>query len=440
MHTALSTAIHQYLSGVYPADEPGAAVLVMHHGRVLVREAYGVADIGSRRALQPDDVFHIASITKTFTAAATLQLVDRGVLTLDDPVRDHLPEVPATWEDMTIRHLLTHTSGVGEFTDFLPNHADYVHHDTLFAQARTRPLVTRPGTAWAYSNTGYLLLGLILERSTAQPWGEYMEHHLYRPLGMSRTVYAGHPHPRLIPGHYHNGAAIARAATPSPIPYAAGATFSCVDDVARWVTALEQGEIVSAAARIASVQRVRMQDETTASSGMGWLLSAFGPHEVHWHGGDIVGYASMLLRIPTERLVVIVLANTDAARVRPLFVALRIAEVALGEDWSAEVPITAAEVAPLAGSYATEHGDTHVVEIQDGRVMLREGGEGAQALVPRSTTEFVGNMGVRIHFFLDSTGFASAMRLRPVFGKEEIARRIEADRKPDTYLPPERVN
>lgn len=440
MYTAVSTAIHHYLSGVYPAGEPGAAVLVMHHGRVLFRAAYGVADIGSGRALNPDDVFHIASITKTFTAAAILQLVDRGVLMLDDQVIDHLPEVPATWEQMTIRHLLTHTSGVVEFTELLPNHADYVHHDTLFAEVRTRPLVSRPGTAWAYSNTGYLLLGLILERHTGQPWGEYMERELYRPLGMSRTVYAGHPYPRLIPGHYHNGAEIVRASTPSAVPYAAGATFSCVDDLARWVTALEQGELLSAAARTESVQRVRLNDDTTGSSGMGWLLSPFGPHEVHWHGGDIVGYASMLLRIPTERLLVIVLSNTEAAPVRPFFVALRLAELTLGEDWSSGVTITAEELEPLTGAYATEHGDRYVVEIKDGQVMMRDGVDGEQELLPLSTTEFVGKMGMRIHFFLESTRLASAMLLRPVFGKEEIARRIEASLKSDTQIPPRRVN
>ncbi len=423
--SAQTAEMDAYLRGVYPATEPGAAVLVVRDGRTVHRAAYGLADMASGRALMPDDLFHIASITKPLTAAAVLQLAEAGILTLDDPVASHLADVPAAWAGVTLRQLLSHTSGVPDFTEtegVTPPGAGYVHHDTILARMASVPVLGAPGEVWAYSNTGYLLLGRIVERHRAMPWERAMETHLFRPLGMRRTAYAGAPHPGLVPGHTSRGGRTVAATTPNAIPYAAGATVSTVDDLARWVAALDSGRILGVAARAESVRRIRMNDGATASYGLGWAVSTFGPREeVVWHGGDITGYSSMILRIPEARLVVIVLSNHDGGAGRPFFVAQRLAELALGEDWSPRAQVTAAELAPLAGTYRGADGGRYVVEARGARLFALAGDDPEwMALDAYSAADFVGGPGVRFRF----ASPAGRLVIHPTMGQDRVLERV----------------
>lgn len=421
----LTPRLDGYLAGVYPPDEPGAVALVVRDGEVVFRRAYGLADIESGERLTPDHVLHIASITKNLTAAAVLQLVERDMVALDDPIADHLDGLPPAWSPITVRHLLTHASGLPEFTeiaDIVPSESVYVHHDTILEKVAGLPLRSPPGTDWAYSNTGYLLLGRLLDRYGNQPWHATVTA-LAAPLGMSDTVYAGHGHPRLAPGHTRRAKVIERANTPTAIPDAAGAMLSTVDDLASWIAALEQGRVLGPASMAARTQRVRLEDGTHGGYGMGWMLTRFGPHDVQWHGGDITGYTSALLRIPERKLVVIVLSNTDRARERSLFVALRLAELTLGEDWSTRAQIPDQALRQLAGVYGDSSGNW-LIEAREGRLWARsQAADKPTPLAALSMTEFEGEMGLRLTFQHDAASPAVRLVLRPVMGKERILRR-----------------
>lgn len=418
-------AIDTYLRRTYPADEPGAAILVARAGRVIVRAAHGLADIETRQPLTPESVFHIASITKNFTAAAVLRLVEQGVMSLDDRATDRLPGLPDSWREIRLRHLLTHTAGIVEFTDLLASDTEDVPHETLFRWICERPPVRAPGEDWAYNNSGYLVLGRILERHGGRPWGELMQRQFHAPLGMRDTVYAGRPHPRLVPGHQQSGGRIRRVATPATIPHAAGATLSTVDDLARWIAALEAGEVLREATRAETMTRVQLNDGTTGSYGMGWAISAFAPQDVTWHGGGIAGYSSMLLYMPDRELVVVVLSNHEHAREPAMFVATHLAELALGEDWSPSAIVDARALTELAGEYRTGRGDAHVMEVRDGRLCVRlPGSPEPTPLAARSQTEFLGGMGLVFRFVRAGEGPATGVLLRPWMGKEERMTRV----------------
>lgn len=215
--------------------------------------------------------------------------------------------------------------------------------------------------------------------------------------------------------------------TPFAIPDAAGATLSTVDDLARWNAALESGRVIGRGLLRDSRQRVRTADGATGGYGMGWMLSSFGPHEVQWHGGDIAGYPSMMLRIPQDRLLVIVLSNNESAKERPMFVALRLAELALGEDWSKRPEVTTAQLQRLAGRYREPSGLAYRIEARDGRLFADDGGDRAPVeLKPVSASEYEGHRGLRFRFALRGARPAEALVLRPIMGREQTLRRVPA--------------
>lgn len=197
--TALLAAVQErpdmdaLLSKHFGAEGPGAVVRVQKDGRVLFHKAYGMADLAAGTPMDVDRVFRIASVTKTFTAAATLILVDEGRIVLTASVRRYLPDLPETWEPVTVEHLVAQTSGIPSYTDdpswWKRQGEDLTPAQLLDTYAKPNPLVFKPGTRWQYSNSGYLLLGMIIEAVSKQPYAEFLKKRIFDPLGMSSTAY-----------------------------------------------------------------------------------------------------------------------------------------------------------------------------------------------------------------------------------------------------------
>ncbi|HZO57051.1 MAG TPA: serine hydrolase domain-containing protein, partial [Bryobacteraceae bacterium] len=271
-------------------------VLVMKDGEPLLRKGYGQANREWGIPNSPDTKFRLGSITKQFTAASILQLSERGKLALDDPIAKHYPEAPAAWEKITIHQLLNHTSGIPSYTG-LP---EFFRKQSMIARnpveivklTQEMPLEFDPGAKFKYNNTGYVLLGHVIEKISGGSYDEYVRKNLLEPLGLKDT------------GYDWNTTVIARRASgynpdgklapylDMSLPHAAGSLYSTVDDLAKWSEGLESGKVVSKA------NYAKMTTPYLSEYGYGLVMQKFEGHDVVGHGGGINGFNTLLLRAP----------------------------------------------------------------------------------------------------------------------------------------------
>jgi len=303
---------------------PGVAVAVVKDGKIVKAEGYGLANIELNVPVRPDSVFKIGSLSKQFISAGILILAQQGKLSLDDPVSNYLDGTPESWKPITIRHLLTHTSGiVREAPGFDPlkiqSDADVIK------TAYGLPLRFAPGEKWEYCNVGYFSLAEIIRKVTGKPWGDYLNEVVFKPLEMNATRTTSMTD--LIPnrangygwrdGKYSN-AAIYLALRPS------GAFLSTVLDLAKWDAALYTERLLTQATREQMWSEVKLNSGKTYPYGFGWSLDSVGGHALKHHGGSLPGFRAELSRFMDDRLSVIVLTNSNNAD--PETIALEVAE------------------------------------------------------------------------------------------------------------------
>jgi CubicO group peptidase (beta-lactamase class C family) len=296
------------------------ALLVAKDGRILLRKAYGPADEAAAVPNRPETRFRIGSITKQFVAAAVLKLRDRGMLDLQDPVCIRVASCPAAWRPITLRHLLTHTSGLPDYTNF----SDFpsligtrASTADLLARFRDLPLEFAPGDHWSYSNSGYVVLGAILETIEGRAWGDSLRDDLFVPLGMSSTgvdedspALPAHASGYLRPGVKPVFLAMSEFA-------AAGALVSTVDDLFVWDEALRTGKVLSrqSLAEATSAQVPCKPGGCALASdlgyGYGWFVAAVGGRPYAYHWGRIDGFVTTNGFDASDRTVVIALSNLE---------------------------------------------------------------------------------------------------------------------------------
>lgn len=293
---------------------PGLALVVIQHGKVIKMQGYGLANVEHDVPVTPDTVFELASLTKQFTAAGIMLLVEEGKLALDDPISRHLAGTPDTWSGITLRHLLTHTAGLATlaqgFRSLYPG-GSKVNYTTpeMFEAATTDPMSFAPGTRYQYSDVGYFLLGMILEKVSGQRYREFMTERFFKPVAMTATSVldqwavvknraAGYT---LRDGQLVNIRRVAQIELPSHF-----GIFSTVMDLARWEVALAAGKVVTPASLEQMWTPVRLNDGTTHGYGFGWVLGRRGRHRLISHTG-ITG--TQYSRFPDDGLTVIVLTN-----------------------------------------------------------------------------------------------------------------------------------
>lgn len=296
------------------------ALLVAKDGRILLRKAYGPADEASNLVNRPETRFRIGSITKQFVAAAILRLRDRGALDLQDSVCAHLSPCPAAWQPITLRHLLTHTSGLPDYTNF----ADFpsligtaASTAGLLSRFRDLPLGFSPGDHWSYSNSGYIVLGAVLESISGRSWGDYLRGDLFVPLGMPDTAVDDDAPP--LPAHATGY--LAKGVKPVVLAMsefaAAGALVSTVDDLFVWDESLRLGRALSARSlsEATSAQVPCKPGGCALSSdkgyGYGWFVAEIAGRPYAYHWGRIDGFVSTNGFDAADGTVVIALSNLE---------------------------------------------------------------------------------------------------------------------------------
>ena len=349
----------------FPADGPGGAVIITQGGRVIYARGRGLADVQARTAITPDTVFRMGSITKQFTASVIMQLVQEGRIGLDDPLSRFFPDYPQPGAGATVRQLLSHTGGVQSYTaipGFMRDDANTSRAYTtaeMIALFRDMPSPTRPGEAWNYNNSGYVLLGAIIEQVTGKAWHEAVTERIARPLGLT-TIRYGVGEER-IPGMARgytvgdNGVQLARPIHMS-VPHAAGALTGNVRDLATWAQALHHGRVVSVQSYAQMTQAASLPEGRTHPYGFGLNLGDVRGRPAVGHGGGIFGFGTSSTYAPSEDLFVAVFTNSDTHDVDPDVTMTRLAALALGDPYPqmTAIPLDVAAVEPLSGLYRIE--------------------------------------------------------------------------------------
>ena len=383
------------LAAAYPADGPGAAVLVKWKGEIVLRKGYGMAQMDLGVPVVPEQVFEIGSVTKQFTAAVVLRLAEQGRLSLSDPLTEFLPDATFGGATITLEQLLAHTAGVPNYTDmpeWIPRWREDMNLETLMALFESKPLDFPPGTLWSYSNSGYVLLGAVIEKVTGKSYEEVVESELFAALGMTDSRY-GHQEEIVrgrVAGYVKGPEGWANAPYLSLTqPYAAGSLMSTVDDLARWSDALEAGRVISPASRdrmfTSAVLRGGDQDGVATRYGLGNAMTEVAGRPTHEHGGGIHGFTCDLLRVPGEELLVVILSNNPTQDTHDL--AHRVAESVLGvpqKEKPAPLKLSAAELDAYIGVYLVpERSGVRRIVSRDGETLrLQRTGGDLRTLVP----------------------------------------------------------
>ena len=297
---------------------PAVSVGILRGDSVLLARGFGFSNVELHVAASDSTVYQSGSLGKQFTAAGVVMLAQQGRLRLDDRITRWLPEGAGVWDSITVRHLLTHTSGITEYTDSTLDYRKDYTEAQLVRFAATRPLDFPPGTRWSYSNTGYMLLGVLVHRVTGRFYGNVLHDLLFAPVGMRRTRIiseadivpnraAGY---QLVKGRLQNQEWVA----PSLNTTADGSLYFTVDDLLQWARSLDQGKVPGAAVLDLAWSPVRLNDGGLYPYGFGWDLTDQRRHARIGHTGSWQGFKTALYRYPDFNLTVIVLANLAQAQ------------------------------------------------------------------------------------------------------------------------------
>jgi CubicO group peptidase (beta-lactamase class C family) len=303
----------------------------MREGRPVYMRGYGLANLELNVPATPATVYEIGSITKQFTATAVMMLVEEGKIGLDDPISKYLDGLPDSWSGVTVRHLLTHTSGIKSYTNlpsFLPNLRKDYKPEEIPQLSYEIPLEFEPGDRFAYNNTGYFLLGMILEKVSGKPYGELLRDRIFSPLGMASTR-VNNPRdviPNRASGYDWTGTGYKNAEYLSMTqPGGAGVLVSSVQDMAKWDAALYSDRLLKKSSLQQMWMPFTLNSGSKSNYGFGWGISNTPGHRGVSHGGGIPGFTTDIRRLLDDRLTVVVFTNSGSAN--PGAISQSIAEV-----------------------------------------------------------------------------------------------------------------
>jgi CubicO group peptidase (beta-lactamase class C family) len=367
------------------------SVLVARGDQVLFSKGYGSANLEWGIPDTPATKFRLGSVTKQFTAASILLLEERGKLKVEDPIKKYLPDAPAAWDKMTIFNVLTHTAGIPNFTSFpeYPKLEPFaITPERLVALFRDKPLDFQPGEKMSYSNSGYVLLGYLIEKISGESYEKFVQENIFTPLGMKDS------------GYDSNSALIARRAagySPTPnglvnagfihmsVPFGAGALYSTTEDLLKWEQGLFGGKLLSAA----SLQKMTTPFKNDYAFGL--QVHTANGHKVIDHNGGIEGFNTMLAYYPEDKLTVVALANMAPASsgeiVSQLTLLAQGGTVTLQSERK-EITVDPAVLARYVGVYRMAAGGDMLITLDGGQLSGQLTGQGALPLFPESETMF----------------------------------------------------
>lgn len=343
-----STQLDAIFASLKSTNAPGAAVLVIHNGKPAFRRGYGVTDLRTLRLIDAQTNFRLASFTKQFTAAAIMLLAHDGKLHYDDHLTDIFPEFPAYGRSITVRNLLNHTSGLPDYEDILMKQCSNTPEEKIpqILDAGVLKLLEQQtsgnfpsGSKWEYSNSGYAMLAMIVEKVSGKSFGEFLQQRIFTPLKMKNTLAyekGKNEAPHRAYGHSKDdGAWRETDQSPTSAVLGDGGIYSSLDDLAKWDRALREHTLLSEEEMRPALTAVQPADGASKSPdgkpvsyGFGWFLDPYQGHKRMSHDGSTIGFRTTIQRFPDDKLTIIVLANRADAN--PEALALKVADLYLG--------------------------------------------------------------------------------------------------------------
>ena len=414
------------------------AVLVAKGTEVVLNKGYGSANLEWDVPNSPTTKFRLGSITKQFTAASILLLQERGKLNVQDPVKKYMADAPAAWDKITIYNVLTHTSGIPSFTSF-PEYAKWEPFATTAAEEvawfRDKPLDFAPGEKWSYSNSGYVLLGYLIEKITGASYEKFVRENIFTPLGMKDSGYDSNS---TVIVHRAAGYTAGKNGLENAgfvnmtIPFSAGALYSTTEDLLRWEQGLFGGKLLSAA----SLKTMTTPFKNDYACGLG-VQTKNGRTAIE-HGGGIEGFNTQLTYYPDDKLTVVVLGNVSGAA--PGEIAAKLAAVAHGETVKLpaerkEVTVDPKVLARYVGTYELMAGADMLITLDGDQLSERLGEQPTFPIFPESETMFfLKVVDAQIEFVKDPSGAVTALVLHQG-GRDQKAPRISDKAEASGPLP-----
>jgi len=374
------------------SNGPGATVLVAKNGQVIYQKAFGKANLELDVDMTPQHIFRIGSITKQFTASAILKLAEQGKLSVRDDITKYIPDYPTPGHTITIEHLLTHTSGIKNYTS-LPAWTPEVRRKDLTPRElinlfQGEPLDFAPGTDFRYSNSGYILLGYIVEVVSGKPYDQYLRENFFEPLGMQHAYYEHTPDlvPGRIPGYQNRDSHYANADFVSmTLPYAAGGLISNADDLFTWYEALMHGKVLQPESLRAAHTSHILSNGRPTGYGYGWEIGNVQGHPTIKHTGRINGFVTYVVYLPSDKIFVAMLTNCDCAN-DPETPASQLAAIVLGAPYKQHaVALSKKAIRDYQGIYESDYDGQRFVAYEDERLLYFTKGR------QKSEMQYLGN-------------------------------------------------
>jgi CubicO group peptidase (beta-lactamase class C family) len=296
---------------------PGLALTIIKDGQIVKAKGYGYSNLEHQVPVKPETIFQSGSIGKQFTATAIMLLVEDGKINLDDPISKYLSNTPAAWKNITVRKLLSHTSGLGDYPEDFDYRKDYTEKQ-LYEILKTQPLLFQPGEKWDYSNLGYMLLGILIHEVSGKFYGDFLQERVFQPLGMSTTRIISEADiiPNRAAGYVLVNGQIKNQDWVSPTlnTTADGALYFTILDLAKWDAALYTEKILKKSSLDQMWTPVKLNDGSTYPYGFGWKVDEIAGHRVIEHGGTWQGFHGYIARYVDNKLTVVVLNNQPESK------------------------------------------------------------------------------------------------------------------------------
>lgn len=424
----LASKIDEYLKAQVKVNRFGGAILVARDGKVLASKGYGMANVEHDIPNTPETKFRLGSITKQFTAAAILLLEERGTLSVQDQVCKYVPECPDAWREITIHHLLTHTSGIPNFTSF-PDYLKTMMQPSPAASTverfKGKPLDFKPGERMSYSNSGYVLLGYIIERITGKSYDAFIRENIFEPLKMTNTGYdvSSQILKHRAAGYARRGDGLTNAAyLDMTIPHAAGALYSTVEDLYLWDQALYTEKLLS------KPSLDKMFTPFKNNYAYGWTVTTQFNRKMIGHGGGINGFVTFISRYPDDKTFVVVLSNVEGAPASRI--ARDLAAIVFNEPYEAPRERVAIQLDPkiydaYVGQYELAPNLVVAVTKEDDRLMIQLTGQPKVEVFPEAETKFfLRVVDAQITFVKDEKGQVTHLVLHQG-GQDRQAKKVQ---------------
>jgi len=377
-----SKQFDELLNESFPSDGPGGVVLVVKEGNTIYRKAFGLANLELNVEMKPEHIFRIGSITKQFTAAAILQLVEAGKINLDADITEYINDYPTHGHSITVKHLLNHTSGIKSYTGMTKWNRETRKKDftpiELIDYFKSEPMDFAPGEQFKYNNSGYVLLGHLIEQVSGKTYTNYIQSHIFKPLNMNSSFYGSTS--RIIKnrvsgynktdGQYINADYLSMTQ-----PYAGGALLSTADDINTWYQAMMNDQVITQKSRVMAHQMSVLNSGKKIDYGFGWRIKNIQGSPMIEHGGGINGFLSTSLFLPEESIFVVVLSNCTCNF--PRNVANRMAAIAMGSPFKWErKSLDEKLLKKYVGVYEKNTDDVRVITYENGNLYsLRTNGQ-----------------------------------------------------------------